>query len=188
MKITRRPAFFMAISLTAGIISSNLFIKNQWFLSLKIIAVVEIIYFLFYLFFRLKKSKKSIYTSLMILFLILGTFLYANLEYEYQNKFSIKNFSDLNSAKILAELVFDLGDLESNKLFLKPYFINGRKVKHGRILVNSKLLKTYKDGDLINLELDTALPAVPLNPGAFDYLQYLKGKGVYLQGWNLRDV
>lgn len=188
MKITRRPAFLMAISLTAGIISSNLFIKNKWFLILKIIAVVEIIYFLFYLFFRLEKSKKSIYILLIILFLILGTFLCANLEYQYQNKFSIKNFSDLNSAKILAEIVFDLGDLESNKLYLKPYYINGRKVKYGKILVNSQLLKTYNNGDLINLELDTVLPAAPLNPGAFNYLQYLKNKGVYLQGWNLNNI
>lgn len=51
MKITRRPAFLIAISLAVGIITSYFMIKNKYFLSLKIILIIELIYFLFYLFF-----------------------------------------------------------------------------------------------------------------------------------------
>lgn len=188
MKITRRPAFFISISLAAGITASYFMIKNQYFFSLKMILIIELIYLIFYIFFVLDKSKKSIYILLIIIFFILGSFLYANLEYQYQHKLSIYKFSNLSSAQILAELVFDLGDLESDKLYLKPYLINGQKVRYGKILVNSQLLKKFNNGDLISLELDTALPQTPLNPGGFNYLQYLKNKKVFLQGWNLKKI
>jgi len=188
MKITRRPAFLIAISLAVGIITSYFMIKNKYFLSLKIILIIELIYFLFYLFFIFDNSKKSIYILLIILFFILGSFLSANLEYQYQHKLSINKFSNLSSAQIVAELVFDLGDLESDKLYLKPYLINGQKVRYGKILVHSQLLKAYNNGDLISLELDTALPPSPLNPGGFNYLQYLKNKKIFLQGWNLKNI
>jgi competence protein ComEC len=188
MKIIRRPAFMMAISLIVGIFSSYFMINHDYLLILKIILIIELIYFFLYLFFKANFSKKSIYIFLIIFCLILGTILYAYQEYQYQSKFSIKKFFDTGPTNILAEVSFDIGDLESNKIYLKPYFIGGQKVKYGKILVNSEELKTYNDGDLITLELELSFPSSALNPGGFNYAKYLKNKGVFLQGWNEKNI
>lgn len=188
MKIIRRPAFMMAISLAAGILNSYFMISNQQLLILKIMIIIESISLFLYSSFELNSSKKSIYIFLIFFFFILGSVLYSYQEYKYQSKFSINNFSDSGSTKLFAKLLFDLGDLESNKVYLKPYLINGQQVKYGKVLIYSDKLKKLDDGDLIFLEAELKTPAAALNPGSFDYFGYLKNKGVYLQGWNLEKI
>ncbi|MGM0498660.1 MAG: DNA internalization-related competence protein ComEC/Rec2 [Bacillota bacterium] len=186
MKITRRPAFMMVIALAAGIFSSYFMISYDYIFPLKIMIIMEFFYLLFYLFYDFNSSKKSIFILLIIFFLILGSVLYAYQEYKYQSEFSIINFSNSGSSRVLAQVVFDIGDLESNKVYLKPFFIDDHQVKYGKILITSEELKKFNDGDLIALELELAHPAAALNPGSFNYSEYLKNKGVYLQGWNLK--
>ena len=188
MKITRRPAFMMAIALAAGLFSSYFLIIYEHLNILKIMIILEFIYLFLYLFYEFNFSKKSIFILLIIICFIIGSILYAYQEYKYQSEFSIINFSDCGSCKVLAQILFDIGDLESNKIYLKPYVINNQQVKYGKILITSEKLKKLSDGDLIFLELELSEPAVALNPGGFDYSKYLKNKGVYLQGWNTKQL
>ncbi len=188
MKIIRRPAFMMAIALTAGILSSFFMISYNYIFILKIIIIINVIYLFFNLFYKRNFSKKSVFISLIVFCFILGSILYAYQEYKYQSKFSIANFSESGLTKVLARVSFDIGDLESDKVYLKPYYINNKQVKYGKILINSGELKKLSDGSLIFLDLELAVPAAPLNPGAFNYYEYLKNKEVYLQGWNIKKI
>jgi len=188
VNILRRPAFYLAAALTAGILNSYFFIYYNLFLILKLFLVTAAVYFFYYSFFKLNNRKRSIYIWLTILFFLLGSFLYCYQEYKYLSRYSIKNFAISGSNRLLAEIHIDLGDLESNKVYLKACSINSRKVKYGSILINSIKLKSFKNGDLVALELELQKPAAALNPGAFSYKEYLKKKGVYLQGWNPQNI
>jgi len=188
MKIIRRPAFMMVIALAAGIFSSYFMISHDYIFILKIMIIVEFIYLVFYLFYDFNFSKRSIFILLIIFFIILGSVLYSYQEYKYQSEFSIINFTNSGPSRVLAEVCFDLGDLESNKIYLKPFSINDQELRYGKILVNSEEIKKLNDGDLISLELELAIPAAALNPGSFNYFEYLKNEGVYLQGWNIKKL
>ena len=153
-----------------------------------ILLIIEVVYFCFYTAFKLKKSKISIYIWLTILFFMLGTLLYGYQEYQYKSRYSLNNFTNLSSGRLVAEIDFDMGDLESDKVYLKPYSINGRKVKYGKIILSSEKLKRLSVGDIISLELELTAPAPALNPGSFSYANYLKKKGVYLQGWKPKNI
>ncbi len=144
--------------------------------------------FIYYLIFKLDNRKKSIYICCAIMFFVLGSFRYCYQEYKYFSSSSVINFNTSAPVQMLAEIDFDMGDLESNKVYLKAYAINDRKVKYGSVLLNSEKLKEFKNGDLIALELELQEPPVPLNPGGFSYNEYLKRKGVYLQGWNPKNI
>ncbi len=188
MKILRRPAFYSAAALTAGILSSYFFIKNHLFFSLKIFLVIEVLSLIYYLIFKLNNRKKSIYIFCAVLFFVLGSFRYCYQEYKYFSSYSVINFKTSAPVQMLAEIDFDMGDLESNKVFLKAYAVNDRRVKYGSVLLNSEKLKEFKNGDLVALELELKEPPLPLNPGGFSYNEYLKKKGVYLQGWNPKNI
>ena len=188
MKIQRKPAFYLAAALSAGILSSYYLLHNNLILCLMILLIIEVVYFCFYTAFKLKKSKISIYIWLTILFFILGTLLYGYQEYQYKSRYSLNNFINLSSGRLVAEIDFDMGDLESDKVYLKPYSINGKKVKYGKIILSSEKLKRLSDGDIISLELELTAPAPALNPGSFSYADYLKKKGVYLQGWKPKNI
>ncbi|TDO85457.1 competence protein ComEC [Halanaerobium saccharolyticum] len=188
MKIIRRPAFYLAAALTAGILSSYFLLSHNLILSLKILLITETIYLCFYTVFKLNISKKSIYTWLAILFLFLGSLLYSYQEYQYRSKYSLHNFADSGMSQLLAEIKLDPGDLESDKVYLQVYSVNGTRVKYGSAIITSEKLKRFNDGDLITLELELTKPAPALNPGSFSYVEYLKRKGVYLQGWNPENI
>ncbi|MFW6251626.1 MAG: DNA internalization-related competence protein ComEC/Rec2 [Halanaerobium sp.] len=188
MKVQQKPAFYLALALITGILSSYLLINNNLIYFFKILLLAELLYLVYYVFFELKKTKKSIYIFLIILFFFLGSFLYGYQDYKYNSIYSSKNFSDSGAVQLLAEIKFDIGDLESNKVYLKAHSISGKKVKYGKIILNSRKLKKYNDGDLIVLELELKKPDPALNPGAFSYADYLKTKGVYLQGWNPQNI
>lgn len=188
MKTNRRPALMMVIALIAGILSSYFILSCNNILFLKIMLITEFLYLIFFAFFRLKFTKKSVFIFLIIFSFILGSFSYAYQEYKYKSKFSSSHFSNSESNKVIAEVNFDIGDLESDKIYLKPYFINGQKVKYGKILVNSRKIKKLSDGSIIFLELKLRKPEAAMNPGAFDYFNFLKNKGVYLQGWNIKNL
>lgn len=188
MKITRRPAFYSAIALIIGILSSNFLINNNLFFLLKIILIIEVLYYFYYTAFKVNNNKREIYIYLAISLFVLGSFLYCYQEYKYLSRYSISKFSAIDSNKVLAEINFDLGDLESNKVYLKVHSINGRKFKYGSILLNSEKLKTFQDGDIVLLELKLQQIASALNPGGFSYKDYLKKKEVYLQGWNPQNI
>ncbi len=188
MKIMRRPAFYLAAALTAGILSSYFLLNHNLIFILKIFLIIETVYLCFYTVFKLNMSKKSIYTWLAILFLLLGSLLFSYQEYQYRNKYSLHNFAESGLSQMLAEVKLDPGDLESDKVYLKVYSVNGKRVKYGSVILNSEELKKFNDGDLITLELELTEPAPALNPGSFSYLEYLKKKGVYLQGWNPRNI
>jgi competence protein ComEC len=188
MKIRRRPAFYSAAALIMGILSSYLLINNNLIFLLKIILIIEVLYYFYYTIFKLNKRKRAIYIWLAISLFVLGSFLYCYQEYKYLSRYSISKFSAIDSNKVLAEINFDLGDLESNKVYLKVYSINGRKFKYGDILVNSEELKAFKNGDIVSLDLKLQQIASALNPGAFSYREYLKRKEVYLQGWNPKNI
>ncbi|MFW6230162.1 MAG: ComEC/Rec2 family competence protein, partial [Halanaerobium sp.] len=188
MKVQQKPAFYLALALITGILSSYLLINNNLIYFFKILLLAELLYLVYYVFFELKKTKKSIYIFLIILFFFLGSFLYGYQDYKYNSIYSSKNFSDSGAVQLLAEIKFDIGDLESNKVYLKAHSISGKKVKYGKIILNSRNLKKYNDGDLITLELELKKPDPALNPGAFSYADYLKTKGVYLQGWNPQNI
>lgn len=188
MKIERRPAFYLAVAMTTGILSSYFLLINNLIFILKTFLIIEAIYFCFYTFFKFNLTKKSIYIWLTIFFFMLGSFLYSYQEYQYRSKYSVSNFPNSDVSRLLAEVNFDIGDLESDKVYLKANAINGKRVKYGRILLNSEELKKFNDGDLVVLELELTAPAPALNPGAFSYAKYLKKKEVYLQGWNPQNI
>lgn len=188
MKIKRRPALYFAIAIITGILSSYLLLINNLYYILKLLLMIEAAYFCYYTIFDLNFTKRSIYIWLTIIFLMIGSFLYSYQEYQYRSSYSISNFADSDSSRLLAEVNLDIGDLESDKVYLKAYSVNGQRVKYGSILLNSKELKTFNDGDLISLNLELAVPAAALNPGSFSYADYLKKKGVYLQGWNPKNI
>jgi len=188
VKIKRRPAFFLAAALMTGILSSYLLIKMELIDILKIFIFIEIVYLFFYIFFILNSSKNSIYIWLLILFLILGSVLYSFQEYKYRSNYSCINSADEGLNKVLAEIKFDIGDLESDQICLKPVRINGKKTKYGKIILNSKMIKRFNDGDLVSLELKLNKPTPALNPGAFSYLKYLKKQEIYLQGWDPHNI
>ena len=188
MKIIRRPALYSAAALIVGILSSYFLVNNNLFLSLKILLMIELLYFFYYLIFKLKNTKASIFICFTILSLLLGSFLYCYQEYKYLSRYSISNYAASKSSRLLAEIDYDLEDLESNKIYLKVYTINGIKVKYGYVMLNSKELKKFKNGDLVVLELELQEPASALNPGGFSYKKYLKKKEVYLQGWNVKNI
>ena len=188
MKIIRKPAFFMAVALTIGILSTYFLLNHNLFILFKIIFLIEIVYFSFFTIYKLNFDKKSIYIWLTIFFIVLGSFMSAYQEYKFKSKYSLSNFATDDPSEILAELIFDIGDLESDKVYLKPYYINGQKIKYGKVVLNSKKLKNFVDGDLIVLKLELSEPPSALNPGAFSYVDYLKKEGIYLQGWNPRNI
>jgi competence protein ComEC len=188
MKIKRRPAFYLAIAIIIGILSSYILLINNLYFILKLLLLIEVTYFCYYTIFHLNFTKKSIYIWLTIIFFMIGSFLYSYQEYKYRSSYSISNFADSTSSRLLAVINFDIGDLESDKVYLKAYSVNGQRVKYGSILLNSKALKTFNDGDLVSLDLELAVPAAALNPGSFSYAAYLKKKGVYLQGWNPKNI
>lgn len=187
-KIIRRPALYFAVSISCGILLSY-YSHNSYQFLFKIVQMFLIIYFFYYSIFKLRCNKKSIYVWLLILFLLIGFFSYYYQEYKYQSRDSIINFAGCKSAEIFAEISFDIGDLESDKVYLKPYYINNRKVKYGKILIYSKKIsKNFADGDLISLKLTLNKAEPELNPGGFSNSKYLKNKGVYLQGWKPAEI
>lgn len=188
MRIQRRPALYLAAALIIGILSSYFLITFDFGEILNLLILIEVIYLIFYTFFRFKNNKKSIFIWLTIFFIIMGSMLYAYQEYKYKSSYSCNNFADKGLTKMVAEIKFDIGDLESEQIYLKPHFINEEKIKYGKVAVSSKHLKTLNDGDLVSLELKLSKPASALNPGGFSYQNYLKKKGVYLQGWNPQNI
>lgn len=187
-KIIRKPALYFALSISCGILLSYYLYNNYQFL-FKAVQTFLIVYFFYHSIFKLKYNKKSIYVWLLILFLLIGFFLYYYQEYKYQSRDSIINFAGCKNAEIFAEISFDIGNLESDKVYLKPYYINNRKVKYGKILIYSKKIsKNFADGDLINLKLTLNKAEPELNPGGFSNSKYLKNKGVYLQGWKASET
>ena len=188
MKIQRRPALYLALALITGILGSYYLLNYNQVKILKLMLLIELIYLSFYTVFNFKKSKKSVYIWLTILFLILGSILYAYQEYKYYSSYSCINFADNGLCQVLAEIKFDVGDLEGEQVLLKIHSINGKKIKYGKVIVASKKLKNFNNGDLVSLEMDLSKPASALNPGGFSYLEYLKKKGVYLQGWKPHKI
>lgn len=188
MKIQRRPALYLALALSTGILGSYYLLNYNQLKILKLMILAEIIYLSYYTVFNFNKSKKSVYIWLTIFFLILGSILYAYQEYKYYSSYSCIDFAENGLCQVLAEIKFDVGDLEGEQVLLKIHSINGKKIKYGKVIVASKQLKTFNDGDLVSLEMDLSKPASALNPGGFSYLEYLKKKGVYLQGWKPHKI
>lgn len=188
MKIMRRPAFYLAAALILGILSSYLLCTINMIYIIIFLLIIGVVYLAFFVLFKMNRSKKSVYSLLMILFFILGIILYGTEEYQYRSNDSISNYINLGKSELLAEVHVDLGDLESDNVYLKPYLINGKKVKYGLIILNSEELKEMDDGNLVALELELTTPSLALNPGGFSYAEYLKKKGVYLQGWNPKNI
>lgn len=185
--LKRRPFFLIALALVGGILSSYLLIYFKLFLMLKVILILELIFLSYFIIFHLSFLKVDIFIFLIILFFILGTFLFAYQEYKAKSRFSLNQVESQN-IKLIAKVHFDLGDLESNKVYLKPYFINSKKIKYGKIIINSKKIDNFNDGDLISLELELTKIDSALNPGSFSYAKYLKKKGIYKQGWQLKNI
>ncbi|TDP94708.1 competence protein ComEC [Halanaerobium saccharolyticum] len=188
MKIQRRPALYLALALITGTLGSYYLLNYNQLKILKLMILAEIIYLLYYTVFNFKKNKKSVYIWLTIFFLILGSILYAYQEYKYYSSYSCIDFAEKGLCQVLAEIKFDLGNLEGEQVLLKIHSINGKKIKYGKVIVASKQLKTFNYGDLVSLEMDLSKPTSALNPGGFSYLEYLKKKGVYLQGWKPHKI
>lgn len=187
MKIKRRPAFFIAAALITGILSSYFLISFKMYFLLKILMFMQIIYLSYFIINKLKYTKRSIYIFLTITFFILGSFLYAYQDYKFQSKYSVSRFTG-QDAHLLAKISIDMGDLESDQVYLKPYYINGQQIKYGRIILNSEKLKEFNDGDLLSLELELSQADPALNPGSFSYADYLKKQGIYAQGFNVQNL
>ncbi|ADO76793.1 DNA internalization-related competence protein ComEC/Rec2 [Halanaerobium praevalens] len=185
--LKRRPFFFIALALVGGLLTTYLLIYLKLFLLLKVILMFELLFLFYFFIFRLNFSKDDIFIFLIILFFILGTILFTYQEYKLQSKFSLNKIESQN-IKLIAKLYFDLGDLEGDTVYLKPYFINGQKIKYGKIIIHSKKLDNFNDGDLISLELELSEIDTALNPGSFSYAKYLRKKGVYKQGWELEKI
>lgn len=188
MRLKRKPAFFMAAAMSIGIISSYVLISFELIFLLKILVIIGIFYFCLYILYQTKITKNTIYICLIIFFFLLGLFLYSYQEYKYRSKYSISNFTASESVQILGKIYFDIGDLESTTVYLKPYYINNKKFKYGKVIFNSKKIKEFNDGDLIALDLELSVPESALNPGSFSYLDYLKKEEVYLKGWNPKNI
>src|SRR6056297_2679468 len=135
MKVKRRPALYLAIAMIIGILSSYILLIYNFNLILKVLLMIEVAYLFYYTIFNLNFTKKSIYIWLTIIFLIIGSFLYSYQEYKYRSSYSISNFAGSASSRLLAEIEFDIGDLESDKVYLNPYSVNGQRVKYGSILL-----------------------------------------------------
>ncbi|MFP4371109.1 MAG: DNA internalization-related competence protein ComEC/Rec2 [Halanaerobium sp.] len=187
MKIKRRPAFFIAAALITGILSSYFLFSLKMYFLFKILMFMEITYLSYFIINKLKYTKRSIYIFLTIIFLILGSFLYAYQDYKFQSNYSISRFTG-QDVHLLAKISFDMGDLESDRVHLKPYYLNGQQVKYGKIILNSEKLKDFNDGDLISLELELSQADPALNPGSFSYADYLKKQGIYAQGFNVQNI
>lgn len=188
MKILKRPALYMVISLASGILLSYFLIILNFYFMLKIILSAQLILILFYAIFKLKFNKSSIYIFAVIVFFFIGSFSYAYQEYRYYSNLSIINYSSENHIQVKGQILKDIGDLESNNYYLKAYYLGEDKVKYGKILLNSEKFKRFKNGDLIVLDLKLSIPEKNLNPGGFSYFKYLKNKGIYLQGWQPENV
>lgn len=186
-KIIYKPAFFLLLALLTGILLSYFLISHNLFFIQKLLLIFEFIYFCYYFLFCFKLNKKRIIIFLMITFLIVGSLLSTYQEYKYNSKYSITNFSGEKS-DILAKISFDIGDLESNKVYLKPLIINDKKVKYGKIICYSNQLNHFKEGDLIFLNLTLVKAKKSLNPGGFSYDEYLKKDGIYLQGKKAANI
>lgn len=188
IKIIKRPAFFSALFLVLGILSSYFLLKLKLIFLLKILLFCEILFLIYYFIFKFKMNKKFIFILFNITFLIIGSFLFIYEDYKYKSSYSINNFVKNGQSEIIAEIYFDIGDLESNKVYLKPVLINRKKVKYGKILIYSDRLKKFQDGDLIFLKLNLTEIESAVNPGGFSYADYLIKNGVYLQGWQAENI
>lgn len=188
IRIIHKPALFLVMALITGILISYFILSFSQLFLIKLILAAELLLIIYYYYFYFEFQKKKIFIILSIILLFVGSFSFAFEEYKFNSKYSLKHFAGEKSALVYARISFDLGDLESDKVYLKPFKVNNQKIKYGKIVSYSDKLNKLKEGELISLNLDLNQAEEALNPGGFSFANYLKKEGVYLQGWEAENI
>lgn len=187
--IRKRPLLFVFLFFAGGI-TLGYYVTLTSLLTFIIInlllALILIIYFM------PEKSKVSPLLPpffLCFLTVLLAGFLWINWqELKYQSRFSTVNFNDQGKYQVLGEIVVRLNALQGNRLYLKPYYLDGFPIKYGLVQLEQRFLPgKLKAGDVIKAGLVLKTPHQQLNPGGFCSYRYLKKNGIYSRGYLEQD-
>jgi len=176
----RRPCFWFAVFLSAGIIAGEVYIlQNYILLFLILIFIIYVIYYF----------KFSYLYLIVFLILVLTGFGWIYLgDYRYNHHKAIVNWNDLKVNTIIGEIKKNLGDLEGENILFKPYQIKNKyrhnnKISYGLILLKKSELKfPVSNGDIIKFKLKLESP-LKGEANEFCYYTYLKRKNIYSLGY-----
>lgn len=175
----RRPALYVLILFTLGIILGNLF--N---LPLRLLFSLLSLTLLFSLITLIRKDIPGSYFILVLSILLAGFLRYELSTRDFPTN-HISKFLNSESKVIIEGKVADDPDIRADKTFLvvetEKIFIKERpRFTTGRIILKVKE-PTYRFnyGDEIKVSGYLNEPSSQRNPGAFDYRKYLNRKNIY---------
>ncbi|QTL97941.1 DNA internalization-related competence protein ComEC/Rec2 [Iocasia frigidifontis] len=168
----RRPFLLCSFFFSAGIITAYYL---SWISILLIFPLILVIAF------YCRKIKLLI---IFIIVFILGFSWISWHEYIYSNDASIISYNGQDNVDILGVIKEDLRALSGNKVYLKPYFADGNRIKYGLIELDKRYLPhAVEDGDLVSGVFNLSFPSKAMNPGGFSNYNYLKRRGVFSKGY-----
>ncbi|ACL70042.1 DNA internalization-related competence protein ComEC/Rec2 [Halothermothrix orenii] len=174
-----RPLFWTALFLIMGI-------TLGYFININIyILIVLLVFFITCgTFCWLKNYEKYSRVVIVITVILTGLFLVEFEEAKYNSKWSIADWNGNGEKVVLGEVVLDLAALEGNKIYLKPLYVNGHRVKYGLIQLDQRYIKEdLVNGDIVRVYLVLQTPYRQTNPGSFSQYKYLFKKGVFSKGY-----
>lgn len=162
----KRPALFV----TTALISSIIITKNLGIVFTLIFLSALSVYFLF-----VKKSFKT----LIILTLIICIISSLHTSYKINKKSTFYEYPNINIefSAIVTEPAKEKSDYTEYvvKIIDSPFNASGEKI----LLRVYESNKTFKCGEVYNINAKISIPSAKRNPGGFDYAFYLKGRGLY---------
>ncbi|ADQ15114.1 DNA internalization-related competence protein ComEC/Rec2 [Halanaerobium hydrogeniformans] len=188
MNINRKPFICIAFAMLTGIILARILIEIKFYFALKMLIFIQLISILYYFIYEYDFSKRKLIIVLSLVFLLFGSSLYSYQEYKYHSSYSIVNFLDDDYVNIKGRIIIDPADLEGNNLYIKADYINGEKVKYGKIITAKQNFDYYENNIVISADIKVSLPEEQKNPGGFCYRSHLKQNGIYLQSWSIKNI
>ncbi len=168
----KRPLFWIAVFLTAGILAGYYFEGVHINIALFLITVTGA--------GLLFGSNKSVLCC--VLAAAAGFCLITVHEVRYEHPQAVHNWNDRETVEVIGEIRHDLESIAGDYLYLDPLTIEGTEVSHGLIRIPRAEPGISENGALLRVPLRLFYPARQRNPGSFCYRTYLKRQGVYSQG------
>ena len=188
MKLNNKAFIYIASAMVLGVILARTFFEIEYLFFLKLLLFLQFMLFLYYFIYEFNLSKKKLIILLVLLFFFLGSGLYSYQEYKYYSSYSILNYLADDYINIRGRIIIDPADIEGDYLYIKADYINGEKVKYGKIITAKENFYHYDNNSVISADFRVSLPEVQKNPGGFCYRSYLKRDGIYLQSWSVKNI
>ncbi len=169
-----RPFLYISFAFGLGMIVANLVRKTEMSLVI-ILFMIALLWVIF-------TDHKCKYL-LLICFLI-GTVWYNYQYFKYESNLSVLVFADGQNHLVKGVLKENSANLLDNQIYLKPFNIDGKKIKYGFISlpVNNEF-QSYEVGNIIQTNIKIFLPDEQANPGGFSQRDYLFRHNVYATAW-----